>query len=75
MLRYTFDATTSEGRSEEGAIVKLTEYDYLGAFNLNAIDGLISVVKLIDREKVEQIKLGVIVEDIAADNGRQTSSG
>lgn len=75
MLRYHLDPNTSEARSEEGSIVKQSEYDYLGAFEINPIDGLIRVVKLIDREKVEQIKLGFSIEDVAAANGRQLASG
>lgn len=75
MLRYHLDPSTSEARSEEGSIVKQSEYDYLGAFEINPMDGLIRVVKLIDREKVEQIKLGFIVEDVAAANGKQSASG
>uniref|UniRef100_A0A1B0CCE9 Putative cadherin egf lag seven-pass g-type receptor n=1 Tax=Lutzomyia longipalpis TaxID=7200 RepID=A0A1B0CCE9_LUTLO len=75
ILRYSVDPATSEARSEEGAIVKLSEYDYLSAFEINAVDGLVRVVKLVDREKVEQIKLGFTVEDIAAAKGRQLVPG
>uniref|UniRef100_W4VR90 Putative cadherin egf lag seven-pass g-type receptor n=1 Tax=Corethrella appendiculata TaxID=1370023 RepID=W4VR90_9DIPT len=74
ILRYYLDAKTSEARNEDGAIVKVSEYDYLSAFDLNSLDGLIRVVKLIDREKVETIKLGFIVEDVAAENGKQTAT-
>ncbi|GAB0096475.1 Cadherin [Sergentomyia squamirostris] len=75
ILRYSADASSSEARSEEGAIVKISEYDYLSAFEINPVDGLVRVVKLIDREKVEQIKLGFTVEDIAAAKGKQIVSG
>ncbi|XP_062536316.1 cadherin-23 isoform X2 [Armigeres subalbatus] len=74
ILRYYMDSNTSEARSEEGALVKVTEYDYLSAFMLNSTDGLIRVIKLLDREKVEVIKLGFIVEDIAAELGKQTAT-
>lgn len=74
VLRYQFDGNTSEARTEEGAILKSSEYDYLTAFDLNQADGLIRVVKLLDREKIETIKLGVIVEDIASARGRQIAS-
>ncbi|XP_021707792.1 cadherin-23 isoform X2 [Aedes aegypti] len=74
ILRYYMDSNTSEARSEEGALVKLSEYDYLTAFMLNSTDGLIRVIKLLDREKVEIIKLGFIVEDIAAEFGKQTAT-
>lgn len=31
-------------------------------------------MKLIDRERVEQIKLGIVVEDVASETGKQTDS-
>ncbi|XP_055621395.1 cadherin-23 [Toxorhynchites rutilus septentrionalis] len=74
VLRYYLDVNTSEARSEEGVLVKVSEYDYLSAFSLNSTDGVIRVVKLLDREKSEMIKLGLIVKDIAAKNGLQTAT-
>lgn len=44
------------------------------AFDLNANDGLIRVVKILDREKIETIKIGVVVEDIASVNGKQVAT-
>lgn len=75
ILRYRLDNQTSEARSDEGVLIKATEYDYLSAFELNEDDGLLKVVKILDREKVEHIKLGFTVEDVAALKGRQVVSG
>lgn len=72
-LRYFFDSESSEARNENGVLIKQSEYDYMQAFDLNANDGLIRIVKLLDRERIETIKIGVIVEDIAAINGKQTA--
>jgi hypothetical protein len=47
----------------------------MSAFDLNPNEGLIRVVKMLDREKIETIKIGVLVEDIASMNGRQIASG
>lgn len=74
ILRYRIDQNSSEARNEEGTLIKLQEYDYLAALELNAIDGLLRVKRLIDREKVETIKLGLIVEDLAALKGAQSAS-
>ena len=41
---------------------------------MNANDGLIRVVKILDREKIETLKIGVVVEDIASVNGKQVAS-
>lgn len=43
MLRYFFDNSTSEARNENGVIVKQSDFDYLSAFELNSVDGLIKV--------------------------------
>ncbi|KAL2733633.1 cadherin-23 [Vespula maculifrons] len=74
ILRYRVDHNSSEARNEEGTLIKIQEYDYLAALELNAIDGLLRVVKLLDRERVETIRLGLVVEDLAAVKGLQTAS-
>lgn len=77
ILRYRIDGQSSEARSEEGVLIKPTEYDYLNAFELNEDDGLLKVIKILDREKVEHIKLGFTVEDVGASpmKGRQVVNG
>ncbi|KAK0092521.1 hypothetical protein PV326_001229 [Microctonus aethiopoides] len=74
ILRYRIDQNSSEARNEEGTLIRIQEYDYLAALELNALDGLLRVVHLLDREYVETIKLGLIVEDLAAVKGIQTAS-
>ncbi|XP_026823897.1 uncharacterized protein LOC105277425 isoform X1 [Ooceraea biroi] len=74
ILRYRVDSNSSEARNEEGTLIKIQEYDYLAALELNALDGLLRIVRLLDRERVETIRLGLIVEDIAAVRGLQTAS-
>ena len=75
ILRYKIDRDLSEARNEDGAVVKITEYDFMSVFDLNTIDGTLKVSRIIDREKVEIIKMTVTVEDLAAAKGRQMSSG
>lgn len=74
-LRYSVDRDNCEARSEEGTIVKASEFDFLAAFELNPVDGLLRVVKLLDRERIEIIRLAVRVEDIAAAKGKQFDTG
>lgn len=69
------DANASEARNEEGTLIRAQEYDYLAALELNALDGLLRVVRILDRERVEMIRLGVVVEDLASVTGPQTASG
>nr|XP_012151361.1 PREDICTED: cadherin-23 [Megachile rotundata] len=73
VLRYRIDPNSSEARNEEGTLIKIQEYDYLSALELNALDGLLRVVKLLDRERVETIRLGLVVEDLAAVKEVQTA--
>lgn len=75
VLRYHIDAENSEARSEEGTIIKSSEYDYMSLFDLNPLDGQLRVVKLLDRERVETVRLGIRVEDLAASKEKQISSG
>lgn len=75
ILRYKLNAEISEARNEEGGLVKISEYDYMGAFELDPIQGHLKVIKLLDREKVEHIKLAITVEDLAAAKGRQIVEG
>ncbi|XP_072938602.1 cadherin-23 [Epargyreus clarus] len=76
VLRYAIDAAGSSARNEDGVPVPLAEYDYMALWDLNAVDGTLRVVRLLDREKVEMIKLMITVEDMAAIDGspRQTAS-
>lgn len=71
IIRYKINAHNSEARNEEGTIVKQSEYDYISIFDLDPIDGTLQLMKLIDRERVEHIKLAIVVEDLAAAKGRQ----
>ncbi len=74
-LRYYFDDSTSEARTENGVIIKPSEFDYLAAFELNPLDGLLRITKPLDREKMETLKIGIVVEDVAAATDKQTASG
>lgn len=75
ILRFKIDGNLSEARNEDGAVVKLVEYDFISTFDLNHVDGTLRVGHLIDREKVEIIKIVFIVEDEAAAKHKQVSSG
>uniref|UniRef100_A0A182QBJ4 Cadherin domain-containing protein n=1 Tax=Anopheles farauti TaxID=69004 RepID=A0A182QBJ4_9DIPT len=74
MLRYYIDRSQSEGKTEEGALVKLDDYDFVSAFILNETNGLLKIAKLLDREKISEIKLACVVEDVAAERGDQMAS-
>lgn len=74
VLRYFIDSETSEARNENGVLIKPTEYDFMSAFDLSPNEGILRVVKIIDREKIETVKITVMVEDIASMNGKQIAT-
>ncbi|CAH0406856.1 unnamed protein product [Chilo suppressalis] len=76
VLRYTLDKANSLARDDDGVLIPPAEYDYLSLWELNSVDGTLRVVRLLDREKVEVLKLMITVEDMAAIDGgpRQTAS-
>lgn len=75
VLRFGINRDFSEARNEDGVVVKISDYDFMTAFELNSVDGTLKVRQLIDREKVQIIRIMFYVEDLAAVGGRQISSG
>lgn len=73
-LKFTLIAQLSEARSEEGVLVKPAEYGFVEAFAIDADTGVVRVVRLIDRERIEQIRLAVAVDDVAASGARQSAT-
>lgn len=73
-LQYSLDPYNSEARNEEGAIVKPSEYNYMDAFEINEVDGVIRTVMPLDREQVEVIRLGLVCEDLEASTEKQTAT-
>lgn len=51
-----------------------TEYNFVGAFNISQVEGVIRTVSQLDREQVEMIRLGLVCEDLQAATGRQTAT-
>ncbi|CAH1406526.1 unnamed protein product [Nezara viridula] len=74
-LRYSLDPTGLEGRTEEGRLVRSSEVELSSAFDLDANDGTLRLAKVLDREKVETIRVHVQVQDMAAQSGLQIASG
>lgn len=66
ILRYHIDHQNSEARNEDGALIKIGDYDFISMFDLNPMTGMLKIAKLIDRERIEVIRLGLIVEDLGA---------
>lgn len=65
--------TASEGRNEMGFVVR--DENVTSWFEINTSDGRIRVVRQMDREKAETIRLAIRAEDVAAATTGQTASG
>ncbi|XP_067619192.1 cadherin-23 [Eurosta solidaginis] len=75
IIRYRINRNNCEARNEEGAFIKLAEFDFLNVFDLDPIQGTLKLLKLLDREKVEHLKLAITAEDLAAVKGNQVVEG
>ncbi|XP_057365539.1 cadherin-23-like isoform X1 [Daphnia carinata] len=73
IIRYWIDHAASEGRNEMGFLVR--DENVTSWFEINTNDGRIRVVRQMDREKAETIRLAIRAEDVAAATIGQTASG
>lgn len=72
-LQYRLDSC--EAISDRGTPLKAADYNCLEAFTIGEADGVLKVAKVLDRETVDVLQLGVTVEDIASDSGPQITKG
>ena len=56
-------------------MVRDVDYNATSCFEINANDGHIRLIRELDREKAETIRLAIRVEDIAGVTPDQTASG
>ncbi|XP_053210328.1 cadherin-23-like [Panonychus citri] len=72
LLRYSIDYMLSEARNQAGSSVDWNTFKE--CFTINSLDGTIRVNKELDRETWDQVKLYLIVEDLAAVTPGQRAS-
>lgn len=70
---FVLSLLASEGRNEMGFLVR--DENVTSWFEINTTDGRIRVVRQMDREKAETIRLAIRAEDVAAATIGQTASG
>ncbi|EFX90438.1 hypothetical protein DAPPUDRAFT_300008 [Daphnia pulex] len=73
IIRYWIDHAASEGRNEKGFLVR--DENVTSWFEINTNDGRIRVVRQMNREKAETVRLAIRAEDVAAATTGQTASG
>lgn len=74
VLRFKLDQSSCEAKNEHGILFKKSEYNCQSYFALGETDGVITTTKLLDREIVESVRLGLIVEDVASKTGPQKAT-
>lgn len=55
-------------------LLQPSDYNFIEAFEMDSVEGVIRTVQSLDREQVEIIKLGLLCEDTEAATGGQTST-
>lgn len=75
ILRFKLDHSSCEAKTERGILLKNSEYNCSSNFHLGETDGVITTAKQIDRETIETVRLGLIVEDTASETGAQIATG
>ncbi|XP_023245986.1 cadherin-23 [Copidosoma floridanum] len=72
-LHYRIVASSSEARSENGSLIPKDKYNYLAHFKIDKDNGSIQIVKVLDREIFDTMKLGIAVDDLAGETGGQST--
>lgn len=73
VLRYSLDYGRSEARNEFG--VSVDQSAFVESFSIGPVDGIVRVAKVLDRELWSELRLQVVVEDIAAVTKGQKTRG
>jgi hypothetical protein len=68
-FRYRLDYAGSEGLTEAGSLAEPAAWRAL--LSLGAVTGRLATAARLDRETVQQLRLSVLVEDIAAEGPAQ----
>ena len=72
-LSYSLDTAQSKARTEQGRILVAAESDWIEMFSVDQTTGEVVVSAPLDREKVEDLDLRIVVEDLAAVGERQVT--
>nr|XP_022904889.1 cadherin-23 [Onthophagus taurus] len=70
-IKYILDGENCKGENERGFYLSNEDFDCENSFVLDEETGILSINRILDREIVEIIKLGIKAEDVASENGPQ----
>lgn len=75
ILRFRLDSNQCEAKTDRGTLLTSDLFNCEKYFKLGETDGVITTIKMLDRELFEVVILGVIVEDVASESGLQIDAG
>lgn len=75
VLRFRLGVNQCEAKTERGTLLTSDSFNCDKFFKLGETDGIITTTKTLDRELFEVVILGVVVEDVASENGLQIDAG
>ncbi|RZC35307.1 cadherin-23 [Asbolus verrucosus] len=73
-LVYKINPKSCDAKTERGILLKANDFNCLETFNLHPSTGVLSIAKQLDRETVEIIQIGLMVEDSASETGSQIAT-
>ncbi|XP_015840656.1 cadherin-23 isoform X2 [Tribolium castaneum] len=73
-LVYTINPKFCEAKNERGILLKLSDFNCAETFHLHPMSGVLTIAQQLDREMVEKVQMGLMVEDTASETGPQIST-
>ncbi|CAG9818294.1 unnamed protein product [Phaedon cochleariae] len=70
-LVFKIDETECVALNERGIALKNRDFDCYGSFYVEPSSGVMTIAKHLDRETVENLQIGIVVEDVNSDTGPQ----
>ncbi|KAJ3665071.1 hypothetical protein Zmor_000585 [Zophobas morio] len=73
-LVYMIDPKACAAKTERGVLLKASDFNCSETFHLNPSSGVLTIATQLDREVVEKVQMGLIVEDTASETGKQVAT-
>ena len=68
------DPKACAAKTERGVLLKASDFNCSETFHLNPSSGVLTIATQLDREVVEKVQMGLIVEDTASETGKQLAT-
>jgi hypothetical protein len=72
-LVYTINPNACDAKTERGILLKSNDFNCTEVFELHPTTAVLTISQLLDREMVETVQMGLMVEDTASETGAQVA--